>query len=204
MDHRTEETRTTAGAFPTPKIPAHVRTIRMEVTDLGPDLLEVRGILVDDRPRGAPEWSPHDGTEIHRMEVTIQLSYPDLTITAIRGTMHIYPYDPVCPEALSGLQSLVGVSVRRGFTRAVNERIGREKGCAHVTALVQAMAPVARQGAGAAFHDEQAMPKPEDAPWFINTCQAWRADGPLATCWKSGGYAKWREEQAKKDGRRTT
>ena len=34
-----------------------------------------------------------------------------------------------------------------------------------------------RQGAGVAFADRP-RPSPSDQ-WFVNTCQAWREDGPL-------------------------
>jgi hypothetical protein len=77
---------------------------------------------------------------------------------------------------LPPLQQLVGLSIARGFTREVNERFGRQRGCAHFTALIHAMAPAVRQGAGAAFPEP---PRPAAvAPWFVDTCQAWREDGP--------------------------
>ena len=99
--------------------------------------------------------------------------------------MATYPYT-ICPDAAPPLQQLVGLSVARGFNRAVQELIGREKGCAHLTALILAMAPVVKQGAGSAFRGEQpALANPDDL-WFINTCQAWRKDGPLHSRLKGG------------------
>jgi hypothetical protein len=79
------------------------------------------------------------------------------------------------------LQRLVGLSVAQGFTRAVNERLGRAQGCAHLTALVHAIAPVVRQAAGVAFRGTQTTPDATRDLWFVNTCQAWREDGPLHT-----------------------
>ncbi len=84
------------------------------------------------------------------------------------------------------LEQLVGLSVARGFNRAVQERFGRQRGCAHLTALIVAMAPVVKQGAGAAFRGERDAPTSPDDLWFINTCQAWRADGPLHSLLKRG------------------
>lgn len=81
---------------------------------------------------------------------------------------------------------LVGLSVMKGFLRAVNERFGRQLGCAHLTALIHAMAPVVKQGAGAAFHEEDAMPLPGQDLWFVNTCRAWREDGPLHARMRAG------------------
>jgi len=191
------------GTSPPP--PAHVRTIRVDATDVqdgsGTRLLQVRGILEDRRPRGVPASLNHDGEVIHHLELTLTVRFPDHVITAVEGSMATTPYPAICPDALPPLQSLLGVSVARGFTRAVNERLGRERGCTHLVALIHAMGPVVRQGAGAAFGfaprdeprptvplerpREDPREHPRDEPWFINSCQAWRAGGPLHTRWRA-------------------
>jgi hypothetical protein len=168
-------------------LPLHVRTIRVDAIEAttadGQPALRVQGSLEDRRPRGAPDWIQHDGDVIHDMQVILTVAWPAMVITSIEGRMRTFPYAGVCPEALPGLQSLVGLAIGRGFTRAVNERIGRQHGCTHVTALIQAMGPVVRQGAGVAygFTNPDA---PKGAPWFINSCQAWREDGPLHRAWQ--------------------
>ncbi len=44
-----------------------------------------------------------------------------------------------------------------------------------------------RQGAGVAFADYE---RPaEGAPWFVNTCQAWRENGPLHRLIEAGDEA---------------
>lgn len=166
-------------------LPAHVRTIRIEAAEApapgstdAAQLLRVQGVLEDRRPRGVPEWLQHDGEVIHHMEVTLTVRHPDFVITDIEGRMATFPHAGLCPDALPGLQTLVGVPVGRGFSRAVNERLGRENGCTHVTALILAMGPVVRQGAGAAFGFVRPR-KSAEKPWFINSCQAWREGGPL-------------------------
>jgi hypothetical protein len=132
-----------------------------------------------------PDWVQHDGDVIHHMEVVLTVSWPALVVTAIEGAMRTFPHRGICPDALPPLQSLVGVAVGRGFTRAVNERIGRERGCTHVAALILAMGPVVRQGAGAAFGF--ATPgDPRGTPWFVNSCQAWRENGPLHQAFLAG------------------
>jgi hypothetical protein len=160
----------------------HVREIRIDAVETvasedAAASLRIHGALTDHRPRNMPDWIEHDGDVIHHMEVTLTVGWPDLVITAIEGTMRTVPHPGVCPDAVPPLQSLVGVAVGRGFTRAVNERIGRERGCTHVAALIQAMGPVVRQGAGAAFGFVK--PGSGAMPWFINSCQAWREGGPL-------------------------
>jgi hypothetical protein len=165
-----------------------VRAIRVEAARVGPDTLEVTGRLTDDRPRGAPGWTgTRDGTTVHDMTLTLRLRHPDLVVTHVGGSMATHPY-VLCPDALPPLEQLVGISVARGFTRVVNERFGRQRGCAHLTALVHAMAPVVRQAAGAAFGGEHPL-EAGGNPWFVNTCQAWREDGPLAERVRAGDVA---------------
>jgi len=167
-------------------LPVHVRTIRIDAAEATSQgdvrVLRVRGTLEDRRPQGVPDWIQHDGDVIHHMEVTLTVTWPDLVLATVDGTMRTFPHAGVCPDALPPLQSLVGVAVGPGFTRAVNQRIGREQGCTHITALILAMGPVVRQGAGAAF-GFTAPGDPHGTPWFVNSCQAWREGGPLHQAW---------------------
>jgi hypothetical protein len=161
-----------------PPGPVHVRTIRVEISPAGPRELDVTATLVDERPGTAEPWFGSDPPSvIHDMRLRLRVRQPGLVITAVHSEMASHPYT-ICPEALPPLQQLVGLSITRGFTREVNERFGRQRGCAHITALIHAMAPAVRQGAGAAFSDAPERPGDAD-PWFVNTCQAWREDGPL-------------------------
>ena len=55
-----------------------------------------------------------------------------------------------------------------------------------------------RQGAGAAFRDESELPHPESDLWFIDTCQAWRSDGPLAERMRARDLTAIRKLSARK------
>ena len=174
----------------------HVRSIRAEVAKVAHDEIEVTGRLVDDRPGGAPSWiDGRTGSIVHDMAVTLRVRHPDLVITAASATMTTRPYT-LCPEAIEPLQQLVGLSVAQGFTRAVNERLGRRSGCSHLTALIQALGPVVRQGAGAAFEDESRLPRPDEAMWWVNTCHAWRDDGELIARVRAGDIEGLKRYQA--------
>ena len=167
--------------------PLHVRSIRVEAAEHGDRELVVTGTLTDERPRGGEKWFGVEGPRIiHQMRLSLRVRHADLVITAVEGGMEAHPYR-ICPDAVPSLQRLVGVSVRQGFTRAVNERLGRQRGCAHLTALVHAMAPVVVQAAGVAFAepDEPVVPD-ERALWVIDTCQAWREDGVLHRLVRAG------------------
>ena len=160
---------------------AHIRTVRAECRRVADAELEVTGRLVDERPHddaGGGWVDAGQGRIVHDMTLTIRVRHPDLVITAVDGRMDHRPYT-LCTDAVAPLQQLVGLSVMKGFVRAVNERFGRQLGCAHLTALVHAMAPVVKQGAGAVFHEDDAIPRRDEDLWFVNTCQAWRENGPL-------------------------
>lgn len=162
--------------------PVHVRTLTMQARRAGDAMLEVEGRLVDRRPQGAGVgwFGATDGDVIHDMRVTLRVRYPDLVVVGVEAEMVSRPYT-LCTDAVEPLQQLVGLSIARGFTRALNERFGRQLGCAHMTALIQAMAPVVRQAVGPAFHELEELPKEsrEGETWFVNTCQAWREGGLL-------------------------
>jgi hypothetical protein len=176
------------------------RTITAEAWRVSDHEIDVTGRLVDDRPAGGPRWfGESQGSVIHDMTLTLRVRHPDLVITAVSGGMRIHPYT-LCPDALPALQRLVGLSVARGFTRAVNERLGRQAGCSHMTALVQALGPVVRQAAGAAFHDEDEPPRADRDLWFVNTCQAWRENGPLHTKLLQGDIEGMRALSARRRG----
>lgn len=181
--------------------PVHVRTIRVEAFPVGANELEVTGVLLDERPRGAPWWGGEDGGGVvHDMTVTLRVRYPDFVVTGATGKMASHPYT-ICPEAVPALEQLVGLSVARGFIRSVQERFGRERGCAHLTALILAMAPAVKQAAGAAFRGQRSAHPPRDNRWFINTCHAWREDGPLHSLLERGGADALRALSARRSGR---
>jgi hypothetical protein len=160
--------------------PVHVRTITMQARRADETTLEVSGRLVDERPQGAGVgwFGAVNGSIIHDMRVTLRVQRPDLVISGVTAEMASHPYS-LCPDAVEPLQELVGLSIARGFMRAVNERFGRQLGCAHLTALVQAMAPVVRQAIGPAFHEYDEIPKSGSETWFVNSCQAWKEGGLL-------------------------
>lgn len=164
----------------------HFRAIEAEVAKISDDEIEVTGRLLDRRPGGNPSWwRKRPDSMVHDMALTLRIRRPDLVITAASASMGAHPYT-ICPDTLPRVQALVGLSVSRGFTRAVNERLGRENGCAHLTALVQALGPVVRQGAGAAFRDENEIPRADEQLWWVNSCHAWRDDGPLMDRLRAG------------------
>jgi hypothetical protein len=168
----------------------------MEAVASGDHEITVTGSLLDERPGPRPTFFGQEQPRVvHDMRVSLRVHYPDLAITAVDTDMATRPYT-ICTDALAPLQRLVGLRVVQGFTRRVNELFGRDHGCTHLTALIVAMAPVVRQAAGAAFRGDGEASRQGVDRWFINTCQAWREDGPLHSLIKRGDEAGMRAMSA--------
>ncbi len=152
----------------------HVRTIRIETERASDDQILVRGTLLDQCA-----LAEHGGKllDIHQMEAVVRATRPpEVRIVEITGRMLTHP-NAYCPEALASLAKLRGMTVAQGFTRLLQAEIGRERGCAHMTTLILAMAPAARQGSNVIFTPEAF--RPSELQQLRNTCYVWREEGDL-------------------------
>jgi hypothetical protein len=101
-----------------------------------------------------------------------------------------------CPAIEDTFGDLVGLSVSRGYTSAVQERFGRQRGCSHLEFLARALGPVVIQAvtSSSAFrveHGDGQHPVAASGMTFLtNTCHVWAEDGPglakVAAGWKPG------------------
>ena len=115
------------------------------------------------------------------MIIRMEVRGPKLIIEDIDVEMPTVPRQE-CLETLDSLMPLKGLPIVSGFTNRVKDLVGGVKGCAHLVALIAAMAPAAVQGAWAAMTS-----KPRDPATFLpgaverikDTCRIWRSDGPM-------------------------
>ena len=173
------------------RTPAHRRSITVEVVDL-PEVFEVHAHLTDERP-----WA--EGTEhvylVHDLGLTLRVRRSDLVITAAKATMDRFPHAE-CPGIAPSFEGLVGLSVARGYTKAVQERFGRVKGCAHLVVLATAVAPVVIQAIPSSASREAgtsgiARSISGEPTWLTGTCHIWEPEqgpGPtkVALGWRPG------------------
>ena len=90
-----------------------------------------------DAPRPAPVGvGPVGPRDVHRMELGIVVRCADLVIVDAEATMGHFPH-PECPSIEDSFSELIGLSVARGYTRAVQDRFGRERGCSHLEFLAR-------------------------------------------------------------------
>ncbi len=172
-------------------VPTHQRTIEMVAYDTA-ETFQLRGRLRDERP-----WA--DGTvsvrTLHAMELRLEVRRSDLVILRAEASMGAYPHAE-CPNITGAFQALVGLNVGRGFTKAVQGLLGRERGCSHLEFLSRALAPVVIQAIPSTAMRRE---PPHTAGstvlqgtnWLANTCHMWSEDGPgsqkIALGWRPGG-----------------
>jgi hypothetical protein len=166
----------------------HDREYRVRAFRLGPDRILIQGALRDQKPPGLYLQADPEPLTVHHMQVSLEISFPDLKILDVVTHFETHPRDE-CPTITAHYDNLVGLSIARGFTHQVRELFGGPRGCTHTTSLLQAMAPVALQ----CFWSMQAVaarlagePDPvlsprrnEDQSWrlSVNSCHVWREGG---------------------------
>jgi hypothetical protein len=151
----------------------------------------VIGTLRDRRPWASGLVGPRD---VHQMELGIVVRCADLVIVDAAATMGHFPH-PECSSIEGSFSELIGLSVARGYTRAVQDRFGRERGCSHLEFLARALGPVVIQaitaaGARRMEHGEAEVLTGGGMEWLANTCHIWAEDGigmqKLAAGWRPG------------------
>lgn len=166
-------------------VPTHRRVIEVEAFERDGDF-ELVAHLRDERP-----WAQGPATAgaaremVHEMELRVTVQRPEMVITSAQATMSTIPH-PECADIEDAFEGLVGLNVARGYTRAVQERFGRQNGCAHLEFLARALAPVVIQVSGSAKNRAVARGETDasDAPgpllgpeWLTNTCHVWSEGG---------------------------
>jgi len=167
----------------------------MEVFRRG-EYFAVVGTLHDERPWAGGDYGPRD---LHFMELGLVVRVADMTIVDAAADMRTFPHAE-CADIEPSFRDLIGLSVARGYSSAVQARFGRERGCSHLEFLARAMGPVVVQGitSSGAWQVEKGdgeHPMREGGLTFLsNTCHLWSEDGPapqkIAIGWRPGllGY----------------
>ncbi len=160
----------------------HTRNIQVATYIYKSDAIIVEGRLTDNRlmdsyRSNATVLPPGI---VHDMVVRLKIRGPRLVIEDVDVEMPTFPHQD-CPQTRRSLEPVIGMEIVSGFTLKVKALVGGAKGCAHLVALLMAMAPAAVQGAwSAATH------KPVDDPnirshmldRIKDTCYVWRSDAP--------------------------
>jgi len=177
------------------EVPLHRRTIELQVYARDEHFVVI-GTLHDQRPWADGETAVRD---LHRMELAIVVRRSDLVITDAAADMRSYPHAE-CTAIEPAFNDLVGLSVGRGYTRAVQDRFGRQRGCSHLEFLARSLGPVVIQAITSAVSQRRQRGEPTEEAGsmsrqlLVNTCHVWAEDGPglekIELGWRpgDGGY----------------
>lgn len=169
-----------------PRKPLHTRKYDMRGYIREDGLWDIEGHIRDTKAytyqntyRG--EMTPDDA--IHDMWIRLTID-DDFVIHAVEAVTDGTPY-AVCTAVAPNFQRMVGAKIGPGWRKTIRERLGGVHGCTHMVEMLGAMATVAYQ---TAYSNEAqtgktgstaVSDKPGKRPRLLNSCHAYRADGPV-------------------------
>lgn len=181
--------------------PLHHRAYDVHSYRVSDSVIKVVGSVVDQKPPGLYVPDDSEPLTIHHMQVAIDVDVTTMQIVAADVSFEMHPNES-CPSIIEHYEKLVGLSVARGFSRAVRELFGGPRACTHTTALIQAMAPVVIQSlwslriASRRERGEQPMSggAESDAESTLranlNTCHVWAEDGETVARVRRGEFGE--------------
>ena len=174
--------------------PKHRRGIDVQVFARADGLWEVDARLTDTKSQDCVLASGirPAGSPVHDM--LLRLVVDDRLVILEAGASALaMPYPGLCDAYGDAYGRLVGLSLLRGFRRAVLERLGGVRGCTHVTELAQVLPTAVIQAlAGEVIDTQEGRPNPdrpgsELPPFQIDRCHALRRDAEAVRLY----YPRW-------------
>jgi hypothetical protein len=157
--------------------PVYRRSIGVESVMADDDHLRVTGHLRDERPPMDGD-GPERPMVVHDMSLSLTVRIADLVVVDVVADMSAFPHTE-CPLITSRFAHLIGVPVRRGFSRELNRRLGGVAGCSHLVEIARSIAPVVTQsmlsGRVPIRRDPAEPAEPSRLP--VGSCHLWQPDG---------------------------
>ncbi|MBI5441731.1 MAG: DUF2889 domain-containing protein [Deltaproteobacteria bacterium] len=171
--------------------PVTFRTIEVGTTRISDAEMEVTGRLRDEVTADGSACAsagPSSRRRIHDLRLTLSLRYPELEILEACAELVTFPF-PDCQSLPPAYRKLVGLRIGEGFVRKAQARVGRERGCVHLSTLLFAMLAPIQQAVLTLLPEH---PEPSFFTRIVDSCHSWRRHGPL--------YARLREGSLPKPG----
>lgn len=156
-------------------------------------LWDIEGHITDEKTYPFHSQSRGDmaaGDFVHQMWVRLTVD-DDMVVQGVEAVTDHSPF-PTCPAITPNFQRLVGLRIAAGWTAAVKARLGGIEGCTHLVELLGPVATTAFQTISPVLYKEReekrkaaeaagtAEPRPAPKrPPLLNTCHAFRSDGPV-------------------------
>lgn len=178
----------------------HTRQYEVKTYRIDAEHMLVRGAIRDTKPAGLYVIDDDQPLVIHDMLVELTVCITDYQIIDASAQFLSHPNEN-CPQITEHYKQLIGLNVARGFNRSVRELFGGPRGCAHTTALLQAMGPAVHQSLWSmsvlAARTGGRPPGSGDAADFdrmltgnLNTCHIWDENGQHVQLIRKGEYTR--------------
>jgi hypothetical protein len=165
----------------------HRRTITIEGYERDDGLYDIEGHLVDIKGYDFPVMNGirKTGEPIHNMVLGITID-ADMTIIDAYAKTQARPYPGFCETITDHYQSLTGLKIAPGFTKAVKERFGGVRGCTHLTEMIGTLATVAFQTRYGSAESHS-----PNKPPHLDGCHALDTTGPVVAKF----YSQWKVDK---------
>jgi hypothetical protein len=158
----------------------HTRDIKCLGFERDDGLWDIEGRLTDTKTYS---FENHDrggiaaGEPIHDMLIRLTLT-GDMVVTAAEALTESSPFS-MCGDVTQSFSQLVGLKVGPGWRKAVAEAMGGVHGCTHLRDLL--MGPMAVTAFQTIFpaRKKRGEPGPGKKSPLIDTCYAFRSNGPV-------------------------
>ena len=165
---------------PAPRKHIHTREIKCLGFEREDGLWDIEGRLTDIKTY---TFENHDrggiaaGEPIHDMLIRLTLD-GDMTVQAAEASTESSPFS-MCGDVTQAFSKLVGLKVGPGWRKAVAQAMGGVHGCTHLRDLV--MGPLAVTAFQTIFpaRKKRGNPGPGKKSPLIDSCYAFRTDGPV-------------------------
>ena len=187
---------------PAPRRPIHNRRITFEgflredgLWDIDCELSDTKAMPIEMRERGRLE----PGQPVHHLRVRLTID-DQFTIHDVQTGVQAVPFGECHLAADGPMRKLVGLTMGRGWRKAIDGAIGGVAGCTHLRELVFNAATAAFQMVPHYREVERGgSPNPPGAtgdkpPFYMGQCMSWSFEGPvvqrLAPQFYRGGVKK--------------
>jgi hypothetical protein len=166
---------------PAPRKRVHTRAIECVGYEREDGLWDIEGHLTDakTRPLVRPDTGKvvKPGTATHDMwmRLTIDLGFKIHRVEVVMDACRF----PICEEILPNFQKLAGLTIGRGFNKAVKNLVGDIRGCTHLSELIGRMATTAYQTTSQARGEREGFNSENRSRYLINTCRTYASDSEV-------------------------
>lgn len=145
-------------------------------------LWDIEGHLLDTKPYDLPNddrptGQIRAGDPLHEMWLRLTVNL-DLEVLAVEAKTDFGPYG-LCGDIVGNFQRLVGLRIASGWTQKTRRLLGGVEGCTHLVELLGPVATTAFQTIYPARAKRDALSPSKGKPGLIDSCHAYRADGPV-------------------------